>query len=341
MKVKNMPEYITFDDVLLRPRYSRISSRSEISTSVEMLTKEISLKFSNPIIPANMKHITGVEMCEFSYKNKSMALMHRFDDVLLKKKDFVNKFKSFGSDWYKFIGFSIGIHDDDLTHAKELFDLGVRIICIDVAHAHNKHVGDFVTKVKSISSELFVIAGNVATAEGYSFLAKAGADAVKVNVGAGSICTTRVQTGAGVPQLSALQEIYDVKKFKIDYPYIIADGGMSQPGHMVIALGYSDMLMTGNLVAGSDECPGAVTDGYKDYNGSSTHKTKHVEGVKAKVRAKGPMSGVLDHLLDGIKSGCSYQGVSCIQELKQSVPESIIRISNSSFKESHHHDVLV
>lgn len=167
-----------------------------------------------------------------------------------------------------------------------------------------------------------------------------------------SICSTRIETGNGVPQLSALNEIYDIKRqLELDYLYnkkprklkFIADGGIKNAGDICKALCFADMVMVGNLVAGCEEAPGEtiIIDGksYKDYNGSSTHKSNYIEGVESRVPIKGKFKDVLERLLEGLRSGCSYQGVEDLYSLKSN-PE-FCRITNAGLKESHPHDVII
>jgi IMP dehydrogenase len=180
---------------------------------------------------------------------------------------------------------------------------------------------------------------------------RAGATAVKVGIGPGSLCSTRIETGNGVPQLTALIDVAAARdayrhnrESSFDSMHIIADGGIKSAGDCVKALCFADMVMAGNLFAGTDESPGeeiihqsgAV---YKSYEGSSTHKTNHVEGVKAMVKTKGPVRDVIRKLSEGIRSGCSYQGSISLYELRKE-PE-FIRVTNAGLHESHPHSVTI
>jgi IMP dehydrogenase len=221
--------------------------------------------------------------------------------------------------------------------------------------------------------QILLIAGNVATGSAAKRLWQVGADIVKVGVGPGSLCTTRIETGNGVPQLTALMDVYTAKKdlekelynktakktnniewlttdqlaqsniIKIRKLMIMADGGIKSAGDIVKALCFADLVMIGNMFAGTEESPGTtiIRDGiaYKEYVGSSTHKTNHIEGVEAIVPYKGKFTDILTKILEGIKSGCSYQGVSSLLELRED--PQFIRITNAGLKESNHHDVRV
>ena len=209
-------------------------------------------------------------------------------------------------------------------------------------------------------------------ADGAERLWYAGADIVKVGIGPGSLCTTRIETGNGIPQLTALIDIANRKawitnpnatefisnikeggikkmmedEFKgtITRPiYTIADGGIKSAGDIVKALCFSDMVMAGNLFAGCNEAPGTIINiggrTYKEYVGSSTHKGNHVEGVAAMVDCKGPYSNILTKLTEGLRSGCSYQGAHNLDELRKN--PQFIKISSAGLRESHPHDVTI
>jgi IMP dehydrogenase len=208
--------------------------------------------------------------------------------------------------------------------------------------------------LKARHNDITLIAGNVATGDGARRLWEAGADIIKGGVGAGSLCTTRIETGNGVPQLTALMDIKKVQQellardqarnwdHKRSYPFI-SDGGAKNAGDLVKALCFADMVMTGNLFAGCPETPAPThyIQGapHKEYVGSSTHKANHIEGVVAWVPCTGTYDVVLTKLLEGLRSGMSYQGVKSLTELKDS--PTFIRITNAGLKESHPHDVYL
>lgn len=217
-----------------------------------------------------------------------------------------------------------------------------------------------IKKMRYINEQVFIIAGNVATGAGARRLWEAGANVVKVGVGPGSLCTTRIETGNGVPQLTALMDVAKTQKELLElwrtkdnsqYPDsktnrqfpIISDGGIKSAGDIVKALCFADMVMVGNLFAGCEETPGQILNingqTFKEYVGSSTHKTNHIEGVAAIVPAKGSYESILTKLLEGLRSGCSYQGAENLAELRDN-PE-FIRITNAGLKESHPHDVTI
>lgn len=331
---------LTFDDVLLVPRYSEIKSRGDIDLSVK-LSK--GLIVGHPIIPANMKTITEGAMARTILETRGIALIHRFMPL---DQQF-DTISLHSGNWNKYVGFSVGMKDTDREAVDKFIKRGVKIICIDVAHGHTKLCISMTEWIAKKYPDIFLIAGSIATAEGAIALWEAGADAVRVGIGNGSICSTRLEAAAGVPQLTALSDVWDAKRNmertlgrKL---FSICDGGMSKAGDCVKALCFSDLLMTGNLVAGTDETPGELLtiDGrtYKSYVGSSTHKTNRVEGVAAIVPSKGPAKTVLTKIWEGIQSGLSYQGCSNLEQLKQN--PQFVRLTNAGLKESGAHDVIV
>lgn len=343
-------EGLTFDDVLLVPQYSTVASRSTIDLSVTCGN----LVFDHPIIPANMQTVTGEEMAEAVVRGGGLAILHRFmplDEQFNIADTIVDLGHGSGC---KHFAVSIGVKKDDLENMERFTDLGVQIFCIDIAHGDSQQCSDMIANIKARFPEVSIIAGNVATAFGARRLWEAGADIVKVGVGPGSLCTTRIETGNGVPQLTALMDVAEMRlaltmhgkdgKPTIDRPLsIIADGGIKSAGDCVKALCFADMVMAGNIFAGCQEAPGKthIINGvcYKEYIGSSTHKTNHIEGVEAWVPCKSNYIDILTKLIEGIRSGCSYQGVHNLNELKDN--PVFIRITNAALKESHPHDVIL
>lgn len=342
-------EGLTFDDVLLVPAYSTVKSRT---TDVDLSVKWGNFKFKHPVIPANMKTITGLEMAYVVCASGGLCILHRFmpvEDQISIAQDILDNFGD------RNFGVSLGVKDSDIANFHSFLEEGVRIFCIDIAHGDSEHCVNMIKKMREINSQVLIIAGNVATGPGARRLWEAGADVVKVGVGPGSLCTTRVETGNGVPQLTALMDVEKVRQELVELQrtkepqnrrnfYTISDGGIKEAGDIVKALCYSDMVMAGNVFAGCIETPGEVVrhpDGrtYKSYVGSSTHKTNHVEGVAALVHTKGPFEDILAKLLEGLKSGCSYQGAHNLAELRDN-PE-FIRITGAGLRESHPHDVIL
>lgn len=257
------------------------------------------------------------------------------------------------------VGGAIGVGEDAIFRASLLVKAGADVIAIDTAHGHAKSVIEALKKVKK-KFNIEVIAGNVATQEGTLDLIKAGADAVKVGIGPGSICTTRIVAGAGVPQITAIINCYSVAK-KYGVP-IIADGGVKYSGDITKALAAgAHSVMLGGLFAGTDESPGetilyqgrsykvyrgmgslgAMEQGSKDrYQQTGVESKKLVpEGVEGRVPNKGPLSQSVHQLIGGLRSGMGYCGCKNLNELRQKT--KFLRITNAGLRESHVHDVII
>jgi IMP dehydrogenase len=347
---------LTFDDLLLIPKYSEISSRNMVDLSVNIS----GLKFSHPIIPANMKTITGKRMAEAVYNSGGLAILHRFMDIE-EQLNIIKEFAEIDSqrEYYvtndsliakdsllSHVGISVGIKEEDKENIKKFIELGIKIICVDIAHANSLGAVEMVRYIKNNYPDILLIAGNVATFGGAYRLFEAGADIVKAGVGNGALCTTRIETGAGVPQMTALDDCYSAKlSFQEETGkkvYLISDGGISNIGSIVKALCFADMVMMGNMFAGCEETPGPILQQngimYKEYVGSSTHKSSHIEGVKALVNIKGSFSSILEKIKDGLTSGCSYQGCDNLEKLKDN--PKFVKITNNGLIESYPHDVI-
>jgi len=333
MKIK---EGLTFDDVLLVPKYSDVTSRKNVDLSVD-LGKGVKLKI--PVISANMKTVTGHDMAVKIDRLGGLPIMHRFYNSL---EEQVNAFADMIVAGVKNVGVSIGVGrpGHDAFHA--LAEMGATIFCLDIAHADSESAVKLIKHVSKALPQALLIAGNVATTSGAQRLADAGADIIKVGVGPGSLCTTRIETGNGVPSLTALDDVYEQSRFGEKFK-IIADGGLKNSGDITKALVFSHAVMLGNLLAGTHESPGTeyTLDGkkYKEYAGSSTYKTNHVEGVVGSVPYKGHVENVIIKLMEGLRSGCSYQGVHNLEDLKKD-PE-FVSITNVGLIESKPHDVIL
>jgi len=258
------------------------------------------------------------------------------------------------------VGAAVGVTPDVLERVKALVEAGVDVISMDTAHGHSKGVLEAVRKIKSLYPDLELIAGNVATADGAKALADAGADAVKVGVGPGSICTTRVIAGIGMPQLSAVMEA--VRGLQGTGVPVIADGGIKFSGDIVKALaGGASTVMIGSLLAGTEEAPGeviiyegrkyktyrgmgsveAMEEGSKDryFQGNETDARKLVpEGIVGRVPFKGLVSEVIYQLVGGLRAGMGYCGTDTIEDLQKA---RMVKITGAGLRESHPHDVQI
>ena len=256
---------------------------------------------------------------------------------------------------------AVGTGKDGLKRAQALIAAGVDVIIVDTAHGHSKGVLDTVKLVKKLSQDVQIIAGNIATAEGAEALIKAGADAVKVGIGPGSICTTRIVAGVGVPQLTAILDVLTVTR-KHNIP-LIADGGIKFSGDLAKAIAAgADCAMLGSLFAGTEESPGEVIlfqgRSYKTYRGMGSvgamargsadryfqqeisDKLKLVpEGVEGRVPFKGSVSGVIHQLIGGLKAAMGYTGNATIAHMQKNC--EFVRITSAGLRESHAHDITI
>ncbi len=253
------------------------------------------------------------------------------------------------------------VGNDGWERTERLLAAGCDLIVVDTAHGHSKSVLDAVTRIKKLSNSVQVVAGNVATAAATRALIDAGADSIKVGIGPGSICTTRIVAGVGVPQLTAVMNCAE-EAHKHDVP-IIADGGIRYSGDVVKALAAgADCVMIGSLLAGTDEAPGETYlyqgRSYKSYRGMGSvgamargsadryfqQEVKDTlklvpEGIEGQVPYKGPVDAVLNQLVGGLRAGMGYTGASTLEELRNK--SQFIRISNAGIRESHAHGVLI
>lgn len=256
---------------------------------------------------------------------------------------------------------AVGTGKDGILRAEALIDAEVDVIIVDTAHGHSQSVLEAVKNIKKRFPEVQIIGGNIATKEGAEALIKAGADAVKVGIGPGSICTTRIVAGVGVPQLTAIMDVVSVaKKHKVP---VIADGGIKYSGDLAKAIAAgADCVMLGSLFAGTEEAPGEVVlyqgRSYKAYRGMGSvgamargsadryfqqeisDSLKLVpEGVEGRVPFKGPAAGVIHQLVGGLKSAMGYTGNTNIKGLQTN--REFVRITNAGLSESHAHDVII
>jgi IMP dehydrogenase len=259
------------------------------------------------------------------------------------------------------VGAAVGPTDDMEARAEALLKAGADVIIIDTAHGHSQGVIDGVIRLRSTFPNIELVAGNIATAAAAEVLIKAGANAVKVGIGPGSICTTRIVAGVGVPQISAIADVARITR-KLGIP-LIADGGIKYSGELpkAIAAG-ADVIMIGSLFAGTDESPGetilyqgrtyksyrgmgslgAMKQGSKDryFQGDVESEIKLVpEGIEGRVPYRGPLSSTIHQLMGGLRSGMGYTGCRTLKELQERA--SFMRITNAGLRESHVHDVAI
>lgn len=344
---------LSYNDVLLVPRYSRVRSRNEVNLSTT-IAPGISLGI--PLLSANMDTVTGAEMAIAINRLGGMGAIGRFDAPETQAQTVQTVTKA-GA---RCLGV-IGVKDDSLSRAELLIAAGAVGLHLDVAHAHSAHVIEITETCKRRWPNVPLIVGTIATYEAAIDLYEAGADTVKVGIGAGSICITRINTGAGVPQITAIMDVARARAERFPDRHVIADGGAVNSGDIVKALAAgANAYMGGALFAGCDEAAGELVEvdgrSFKQYNGSTSPEEKlrqlakygdhkhehhhlHVEGVEAMVSAKGPVAGIVQSLCAGIRSGLSYAGASSIAELHERA--EFIQITGAGYRESQAHDVLV
>ncbi|MCH7827187.1 MAG: guanosine monophosphate reductase [Bacteroidetes bacterium] len=316
---------LTYDDISLIPtEISRIKSRTETKINCEFLGLNLSL----PVISSPMDTVTGIEMAKALTVQGCLGILNRFDsslnEVLIKKIDGVK-------------GVSIALNAS-LDNVKKLADNGY-IICIDTANANNNEVLKKTEEIKN-ACDVKIIVGNIAHGDSLSQLENSGVDAVRVGIGGGSVCTTSIQTGIGIGQVSSILDVLskrNEKKLKIK---IIADGGIKSPGDIAkaIALG-ADVVMLGRMLAGTRETPGEVIKYadqlWKKYRGSASFGVKmrneFIEGEETMIPYKGAVKNVIDGISDGLRSSMSYMNCLSLDELKSK--DTFAVLSNSSYLE--------
>ena len=337
---------LTFNDVLLCPQYSNIASRSQVNLET-YITPQLKIKF--PLISINMDCVTGIDMAIAMAKYGGVSFYPRFATPEVQSSEIKQILD---------LGFlvipAVGIKETEGHRVDLLVAAGAKIITIDIAHAHQQTCLDFIKNVKQKYSQLEIIAGVVGTYEGARDLFLAGADAVRVGVGPGSICTTRIVTGSGIPQITAVIEAYRAG-LEFSRP-IIADGGTRNSGDVVKALAAgANAVVAGVQLAGTDESPGPVItiDGhkYKIFNASTSKAEKikqyqknktdkpinyvnHFEGMESYVDYRGSVVNVLSQIEAGLRSGLTYSGAINIEELHQKA--KFIRVSPLSVADYSH-----
>ena len=339
-------EGITFDDVLLMPAYSEVLPR-EVSLQGRF-SKHIPLDI--PFASAAMDTVTEASMAIAMAREGGIGVIHKNMSVEQQAAEVV-KVKADGLR----VAAGVGITSDVLDRVKLLADAGVDAVVLDSAHGHSKGVIDALKAIKAAFPGLDVVVGNIATAAAAKDLIAAGADGLKVGIGPGSICTTRIVAGVGVPPLTAIADVAEVAG---DVP-VIADGGLRYSGDVVKALAAgAHCVMCGSMFAGTDEAPGEVVevDGVKmkGYRGMGSIDAMQAgsadryfqkgakklvpEGVVARVAYKGPVADVLYQLTGGLRSGMGYCGAPNLDALHRA---QFVKISPATVQENHPHDVSI
>ncbi len=343
-------ESLTFDDVLLVPRYSDVlPSETDISLN---LTKKISLKV--PFLSSAMDTVTESKMAIAMANSGGIGVIHRNLNIKKQAKEVFNVKKK-----KLIVGAAVGTNKEDIERAKILIDNGCDLLVVDTAHGHSQKVLKTLSMLKKINKKIPLCVGNIATGEAAKKLYNSGADIIKVGIGPGSICTTRMVAGIGVPQISAIMDVKGAlknKKIKI-----ISDGGIKFSGDIAKALAAgADAIMMGSIFAGTDESPGkkfkVKEKIYKQYRGmgsigamssgsanryfqkSFKDKSKFVpEGVEGRVEYKGNVSKIIYQLKGGLRSSMGYIGAKNLNQITKNA--KFIKITKAGFYESMVHSV--
>ena len=346
----SIKESLTFDDVLLLPQYSDIlPSETDISLS---LTAKINLKA--PFLSSAMDTVTESKMAIAMAESGGIGIIHRNLNIRQQTKEIAKVKKK-----KLFVGAAVGTNNEDIERAKSLIANGCDLIVIDTAHGHSKKVLKILSKLKKIDYSIPLCVGNIATGEAAKKLYNSGADIIKIGIGPGSICTTRMVAGIGVPQISAILEVKNAlknKKIKI-----VSDGGIKFSGDIAKALAAgADAIMMGSIFAGTDESPGKKFKYkgkiYKHYRGMGSigamssgsanryfqknfkDKSKFVpEGVEGRVEYKGSLSKIIYQLKGGLRSSMGYIGAKNLNQITRNA--KFIKITKAGFYESMVHSV--
>ena len=329
MRIENEIK-LGFKDVMFRPKRSTLKSRSEVTIEREFTFLHTQKKWSGvPLIAANMDTVGTFEMAEALYKDKIITAVHKHYSV----QEWSDFLKDKNDDFYQYIALSTGTGKADEEKIKTILDTNPKIqfLCIDVANGYSEHFVEFVKKARQNFPDKIIMAGNVVTGEMVEELILAGADIIKVGIGPGSVCTTRIKTGVGYPQLSAIIECADAAHGLGGQ--IIGDGGCKVPGDVAKAFGGgAAFVMLGGMFAGHDESGGElITENGKTYRlfygmSSQTAMDKHSggvaeyrasEGKTVKVPYKGPVADTVKDILGGVRSTCTYVGASKLKELSK------------------------
>ena len=327
-----MKRYLTYDDVNIVPKYSELESRGDVGLTSK-LTKNVELRL--PIVSSPMDTVTEYDMAKIMMDLGGVGVIHRFMSIK-KQAEIVEKLWSYTftiADRYPVCA-AVGITGDYLERAKELVKNGCNVILIDVAHGHHVLVKNVIEEFKNEFGEnVDIIGGCIATKEATKDLCEQGVDGLRIGVGNGSLCETRIRTGVGLPQVTALLDVCSVAD-GYGVP-VIADGGIRNVGDVCKGLGCgADTIMVGSLLSGTKESPGSIEKKgqwpneqlFKKYRGSASldskldrGEDKNVEGNHKVIPYKGKVKRIIGDIRDGIRSSCSYVGASSLEEYRSLV----------------------
>lgn len=341
--MKTFKKFLTFDDVGMIPKFNKIASRTQ--TNIQTIVHNKLYNF--PFVPANMDTVISKDMVKKLTELNGMVIYHRFCPIE-EKIEMINNYPN--------LYMSVGISADERNTIDLLISNNLKNYCIDVAHGHSEQVGDIVKHIRSKCYDASIIAGNVCTYEGYKYLVGCGADIIKTGVGGGSCCTTRMKTGFGIPQFSAIVECSQAKKdLELEgvKSWLIADGGIKNPRDAALSVGAgADMVMMGNIFSKTYESAGEKFiktnneyhlinlnnlgnlldlnhEIYSHYRGQASHnfmksyygdkKNRVAEGVDFYTKCNGPVESVIDEYSGSLRSSLTYCGSNDLVEYKNKV----------------------
>lgn len=339
MREYSSREHLSFDDILLVPQHSDVESRKRVSLSSMIGRGTKSIVLDVPIIAAPMDTVCEWEMATAIRHFGGIGIIHRYMDI----EEQVRMIRTVRAN-NQIAGGSVGARGNYRQEAMRLAESGAFVILVDIANGHSKYAIEATKNLRNdLGNDVHIMAGNVATWEGFARLSDAGADSIRVGIGGGSACTTRVVSGHGVPTLASIMDIRERVSYQ-EGPSLIADGGIRNSGDAAKALAAgAHAVMVGRILAGTDESPGNVEDGQKIFRGMASKEAQEegrgfvsgVEGVSTKIPYTGSVKDVLEDFRSGLSSALSYTGVSNLFDFQA---ESMYnRVSSNSLNETKPH----
>lgn len=336
--MKQTKDSLCFDDILLIPQYSEISSRKNVDIEMH------GYKF--PIVASPMDTVCEWQMASAISNEGGIGIIHRYMNTT---ERLVSIHAAVDASKNK-KGVGVALSSLECLHTEfidDAIELGCNWFCIDTANGHGEAAIRAVKHLRAYYPGINIMVGNVATAEGYAKLSEAGADAVRVGIGGGATCITRIVSGHGMPTLQSIMDAYEYKINNNIKTLIIADGGLRTSGDIVKAFAAgADLVMLGSMLAGTEEAPGDLIEGFKELRGMASGEAQMdwkgqvsvVEGVSTKIKYKGFVNDIFEQIKGGIGSGCSYSGVSKLSELAEKSEYTVV--SQASLSESKPHAIL-
>ena len=324
---KYLKKALCFDDILLVPQQSDIQSRHTVDLSMRIGHGKTEIVLELPVIAAPMDTVCDIDMCIAIDRSGGLGILHRYmtEEALIQKVRLLSHGK------HNF-GVSVAATNGYMNLSQQLYDEGARIFLVDTANGHSSYAINAVKSLRSaFGDSIHIMAGNVATADGFMKLAEAGADSVRVGIGGGSACTTRIVSGHGVPTLASIIDVEELREINDAECSIVADGGIRNSGDMVKAFAAgADAVMVGSMLAGTDESPGDIITDHngkeaKIFRGMASAQAQRdsrgsvsvSEGVSTTVPYKGSLNHILNQIRGGLGSGCSYTGVEKLSDMEE------------------------